>query len=34
MSEKALSIFIDESDAFGPFEAHAPYYLAAMFFHN
>jgi hypothetical protein len=34
MPEKTLSVFIDESGDFGPYEAHAPYYLVAMVLHN
>ena len=34
MSEKILSFFIDESGDFGPYEAHAPYYLVSMILHN
>ena len=34
MSEKILSVFIDESGDFGPYEAHSPYYLVAMVLHN
>ena len=34
MSEKILSIFIDESGDFGPYEAHAPYYLVSMILHD
>ena len=34
MAEKVLSVFIDESGDFGPYEPHAPYYLVAMVFHN
>lgn len=34
MSEKCLSVFIDESGDFGPFEAHSPYYLVSMVLHN
>ena len=34
MSEKILSVFIDESVDFGPFEAHSPYYLVSMILHN
>lgn len=34
MSEKILSVFIDESGDFGPYEIHAPYYLVSMIFHN
>lgn len=29
-----LSIFIDESGDFGPYEAHAPYYLIALVLHD
>ena len=29
-----LSIFIDESGDFGPYEVHAPYYLITLVFHN
>lgn len=34
MNEKCLSVFIDESGDFGPYEPHAPYYLVAMVFHD
>jgi len=34
MAEKILSVFIDESGDFGPYEPHAPYYLVAMVLHN
>ena len=34
MAEKILSVFIDESGDFGPYEAHAPYYLVAMVLHE
>lgn len=34
MPEKTLSVFIDESGDFGPFEKHAPYYLVTMVLHN
>ena len=34
MSEKILSVFIDESGDFGPYENHAPYYLVSMILHN
>lgn len=34
MSEKILSVFIDESGDFGPYEAHTPYYLVSMILHN
>ncbi|MDO4289751.1 MAG: hypothetical protein Q4C41_00785 [Eggerthellaceae bacterium] len=31
---RELSIFIDESGDFGPYEQHAPYYLITLVFHN
>lgn len=31
---KELSIFIDESGDFGPYETHAPYYIIAMVCHD
>ena len=34
MQDKILSVFIDESGDFGPFESHSPYYLVAMVLHN
>ena len=34
MAEKILSVFIDESGDFGPFDFHAPFYLVAMVLHN
>ena len=34
MSEKILSIFIDESGDFGAYAHHAPYYLVAMILHD
>ena len=34
MSEKILSIFIDESGDFGPYEPHTPYYLVSMILHR
>ena len=34
MTEKVLSIFIDESGDFGPYDFHAPFYLVAMVLHN
>lgn len=34
MKENILSIFIDESGDFGPYEHHAPYYLVAMVLHE
>ena len=34
MAEKILSVFIDESGDFGPYELHAPYYLVAMILHD
>ncbi len=32
MSE--LSVFIDESGDFGPYEHHAPYYIITLVFHD
>ena len=29
-----LSVFIDESGDFGPYDFHAPFYLVAMVLHN
>lgn len=34
MSNKILSVFIDESGDFGPYESHAPYYLVSMILHD
>ena len=34
MADKILSIFIDESGDFGPYDAAAPYYVVAMILHN
>ena len=34
MSEKILSIFIDESGDFGNYQAIAPYYMVAMVLHD
>lgn len=34
MKENILSIFIDESGDFGPYEHHTPYYLVAMVLHD
>ncbi len=34
MSEKILSVFIDESGDFGTYERHAPYYLVSMVLHD
>ena len=34
MSEKILSVFIDESGDFGSYESHAPYYIVSMVLHN
>ena len=34
MRVRELSIFIDESGDFGPYEPHAPYYLITLVFHN
>ncbi|MBR4890195.1 MAG: DUF3800 domain-containing protein [Clostridia bacterium] len=31
---KILSVFIDESGDFGPYEAHSPYYIVTMVLHN
>lgn len=34
MSKKILSIFIDESGDFGPYEIHSPYYIISLVLHN
>lgn len=34
MTEKILSIFIDEAGDFGAFERHSPYYIVSMVLHN
>jgi len=34
MPEKILSVFIDESGDFGPYDSHVPFYLVAMVLHN
>ena len=34
MPGRILSVFIDESGDFGPYEPHAPYYLVAMVLHD
>ena len=34
MTEKTLSVFIDESGDFGPYETHSPYYLVSMVLHD
>ena len=34
MTNKILSVFIDESGDFGPYDSHAPYYLVSMVLHN
>lgn len=34
MIQKTLSIFIDESDDFGTYDHHAPFYLITMILHN
>ena len=34
MSEKTLSVFVDESGDFGPHAPHSPYYLVAMILHS
>ena len=31
---KELSIFVDESGDFGPYEAHSPFYIFTLIFHN
>lgn len=34
MAEKILSVFIDESGDFGPYESHSPYYFVSMILHD
>lgn len=34
MTEKILSVFVDESGDFGPYDHHAPIYLVAMVLHD
>ena len=34
MKERTLSIFIDESGDFGPYDSHSPNYYVAMVFHD
>jgi len=34
LSENILSVFIDESGDFGPYEYHAPYYIVSMILHE
>lgn len=34
MAKKILSVFIDESGDFGPYEAHTPHYLVAVALQN
>ena len=34
MTEKVLSVFIDESGDFGTYDYHAPYYLVTMVLHD
>ena len=34
MADRILSVFIDESGDFGPYEHHAPYYLVTMVLHD
>ena len=34
MTEKTLSVFIDESGDFGPYESYAPYYIVALVLHE
>lgn len=31
---KELSVFVDESEDFGEYEKHAPYYIVTMVFHD
>jgi len=31
---KELSVFIDESGVFGPYESHSPYYIVTLLFHD
>ena len=31
---RQLSVFVDESGDFGPYQSHSPYYLVTMVFHN
>ena len=31
---KELSIFVDESGSFGPYEAHSPYYIVTLLLHD
>ena len=34
MAEKILSIFVDESGDFGPYQSHCPFYLVSMVLHD
>ena len=34
MSDRTLSVFIDESGDFGPYEQHSPYYLVSLVLHD
>lgn len=34
MNERALSVFVDESGDFGPYQSHSPYYLVSMVLHD
>lgn len=34
MPLKTLSVFIDESGDFGPYEPHSPYYIVSLTTHN
>ena len=34
MSNKTLSLFIDESGDFGPYDIRAPFYIISMVYHN
>ena len=31
---KCLSVFVDESGSFGPYELHSPYYIVSLLLHN
>jgi len=31
---KELSVFVDESGSFGPYESHSPFYIISLVFHN
>lgn len=34
MSQKILSVFVDESGDFGPYAVHSPYYFVSIILHN